>query len=666
MKWSRTSFLRIVLDALTKLRWPPSLEAFSDHINDLFYDNTVVINAYEFILKVGYPNTLTLMPSHQPMSNKSQQVSPEKPSCTEKCSTPIKVDTDRSHDNNALPSALEKLVFTPSIDLPNHRGRQPLSTPSSSFISSSEPANALTFSLKVFELLQYQNEMLTSQLAQLTSEIAQRDQAEAQLTAIIADLKAAVDEVVSISGNSLNNKDASSGGSEARRSLEKEAERGSEKKRTPPARPLASFVTPDKSSTVSEAEREAFLQEVQREEVRHSKPPMPPSRASPATDSLSGLWRRLQSRLEMLQAQWSEARKQARVSAAARSTHSALSDRSLSCSRPSDMLTRRLLGLSGVSCAAGGLMGEAEECAGLDLRRTHLLQRDLLGLCGSLAGWLEGAARPLDFPRSAEEAERVQQAALLQQRGSELLLHLSVLAPQSPLALPEHSQAALDLLGQALLNGAANATSSGHKQWTQQVQRLLDRAKAEQQGLVRCVLSRESLLGQWAAAAGRQAVRLEALGGDYGKLFDSAMAELRSLSEPLARLQAAVAEAESARPQPGGVSPFESICRGSHGKELASLLLALRMHRAELGQAVGSLQQLQQAVKSQLSRDLAGLRGQREGLQKATRFSEEVLVRGHTSADTAKPARAAPLPKRSSSSSSSSSSSLKSRPPFES
>ena len=51
----RTNFMRVVLVGLTRLRWPPTLEAFSDPIDVLFNDNSAVLESFTFVLKVGIP-----------------------------------------------------------------------------------------------------------------------------------------------------------------------------------------------------------------------------------------------------------------------------------------------------------------------------------------------------------------------------------------------------------------------------------------------------------------------------------------------------------------------------------------------------------------------------------------------------------------------------------
>jgi len=51
----RTSFMRIILAGLTKLRWPPALEAFSDPLDSLLHDRAVILSAFSYILKFGTP-----------------------------------------------------------------------------------------------------------------------------------------------------------------------------------------------------------------------------------------------------------------------------------------------------------------------------------------------------------------------------------------------------------------------------------------------------------------------------------------------------------------------------------------------------------------------------------------------------------------------------------
>lgn len=52
----RTGFMRIILSGLTKLRWPPALEAFSDPLDSLLHDHSVILTAFSFIVNFGMPH----------------------------------------------------------------------------------------------------------------------------------------------------------------------------------------------------------------------------------------------------------------------------------------------------------------------------------------------------------------------------------------------------------------------------------------------------------------------------------------------------------------------------------------------------------------------------------------------------------------------------------
>lgn len=61
----RTSFLRIAAEGLTVLRWPRATEAFADPVALLFSEQTAVLEAMEFVLRVGVPAAAPFVPSKQ-------------------------------------------------------------------------------------------------------------------------------------------------------------------------------------------------------------------------------------------------------------------------------------------------------------------------------------------------------------------------------------------------------------------------------------------------------------------------------------------------------------------------------------------------------------------------------------------------------------------------
>jgi hypothetical protein len=84
----RTKFLDIIISGLTKLRWPPTLVAFSDSKDLLFNDSASVLDSFQFILNVAVPkstnrfdrDTSFSSPPHQHQQSFSNDIhnSPEK------------------------------------------------------------------------------------------------------------------------------------------------------------------------------------------------------------------------------------------------------------------------------------------------------------------------------------------------------------------------------------------------------------------------------------------------------------------------------------------------------------------------------------------------------------------------------------------------------------
>eukprot|EP01035_Chromulina_nebulosa_P034647 gene34647-46506_t len=170
----RTSFLRIVLAALTKLRWPPALEPFGDPIGSLFNDNAVVLDAYKFILNVGFLSLAQLAPpklvTSTPYSGRQE----------------IKVDitpTEQTKPSNLKSDLRVSELDTYMDDRSFNSKPTPLTQRSDTNISYS--SNSVTFqqiTVQAFEKLQYHNELLSNQLSSLQEQLSKRDHAEAQLT----------------------------------------------------------------------------------------------------------------------------------------------------------------------------------------------------------------------------------------------------------------------------------------------------------------------------------------------------------------------------------------------------------------------------------------------------------------------------------------------------
>lgn len=72
----RTNFLRVALSGLERLRWPQATEAFSDPLKDLMNDNSVFLQAVEFLITVGFSETFEQPKS--PIPNHEKSVSKRK------------------------------------------------------------------------------------------------------------------------------------------------------------------------------------------------------------------------------------------------------------------------------------------------------------------------------------------------------------------------------------------------------------------------------------------------------------------------------------------------------------------------------------------------------------------------------------------------------------
>jgi len=75
----RSTFLQIVAEACTHLRWPPALEPFSDIVSQLFDDKAAVLDAMSHMAKYGFPDSyLESRHVNTQSLNRSKESTPEK------------------------------------------------------------------------------------------------------------------------------------------------------------------------------------------------------------------------------------------------------------------------------------------------------------------------------------------------------------------------------------------------------------------------------------------------------------------------------------------------------------------------------------------------------------------------------------------------------------
>ena len=119
--------------------------------------------------------------------------------------------------------------------------------------------------------------------------------------------------------------------------------------------------------------------------------------------------------------------------------------------------------------------------------------------------------------------------------------------------------------------------------------------------------------------------------------------DLVAISAGLGGISEALEVAEGARLRPSAdesslsgtshraaaaVSPLDSLARGSAGKEVAALVLALRAHRGDLGEAAQSVRSLGAKLAAELKRDLDVVGSTENNLLFAADLTENILETG--------------------------------------
>ena len=217
----RTKFMRIVLSALTRLKWPPSLEAFADPLDSLFNDPATFRDAAQFLLKVAIPVTSQTMADDNDVSHSKP---PPRPKSGSRRSQAMDASVDGTNPFDTSLSALshdlsdmdisaqktkagvsdsmissfgyEQSNFTPRT--PHHHEdfiRSPRGDPFEvTATQSTEHKQALNW--KAFELLQRQNEVLSVRLRELQLSVLKRDESETKIAGILSELKNTIAEIV--------------------------------------------------------------------------------------------------------------------------------------------------------------------------------------------------------------------------------------------------------------------------------------------------------------------------------------------------------------------------------------------------------------------------------------------------------------------------------------
>lgn len=177
----RTGFMSAVLKGLERIRWPPSMEAFSDPMNDLLHAKDVIYDAIDFLLNVLYPMNLPSTPGNRTTPTKSNLETP-KDGGNLSSQSPLALKSPPSPEKSTISKSYGKMdVFTGdqqnsqhhisnmpdlslsslNIDMGSISQRAPLHAPPSQAIVAPVQDERLV------DLLMYQNQILTSQLYDL-------------------------------------------------------------------------------------------------------------------------------------------------------------------------------------------------------------------------------------------------------------------------------------------------------------------------------------------------------------------------------------------------------------------------------------------------------------------------------------------------------------------
>jgi hypothetical protein len=241
------------------------------------------------------------------------------------------------------------------------------------------------------------------------------------------------------------------------------------------------------------------------------------------------------------------------------------------------------------------------------------------------------------FPSSALNSAKQIKLLSLYSRAQELILHLSCLAPLSPLFLDpplSSSMTGLEALEKDLINIIPNLSGgTGLKaQMGARLQGSLDRAKSEQLNLIRSLQSSNSMLYQWAAAADKVVPIFSTYGINASDPSLKARRELMDLSGSITGIVSALDAAEGSRillPEglsaprarsgsavpagkgvgagagaPGAISPLDSVSRGYLGEEMSVLVNALRSSKEDLRQLPRAMEVLTRHQASDDARSL--------------------------------------------------------------
>ena len=600
----RMEFMKLFLETLEYLRWPPAREAFSNPLPNLLGDNEFFISAVSYVI-----NTILVPKDSQ--RKLQDQTSPQKLKYADrlintKSAGNVRNEKLRLHNTNIVPTKCEPFLDVQSIS------KADLSFPTvddskTSELSDSgnirEDHNISTHFFqsscnicRSMEVLQLQNESLSKQLRALQQNIFSRESAEMKLSTLIHGLVTSLREIVDISESS-----------------------------------------PSRQDKIHQERKSDYKPAIPRINLHES------NGSKSHTELSTVIWKGLLRSVLELHDCWEKARFETRkiafssVDAHARSIdyikrpHNDLNSRKTTKkSQESNksgsfrILTHQVFGVRAplsdlqsqpLSSIPNGLVLDECEFA-LDLPRIHHLQRDLLHFAHRAYNALEkiGIQGSLDEESSRNtKNEKCQSTRIsassatplvssafdvnmadlqgLHTSAIQLMLRLSALAPLAPLTIS--GPLASSSTGLEALIGEIQNITNGRK--SQNLQRAIDRAVVEQSTLIRCFVRSLALLKNVSTVVTSQIHQIKAADSQDELKVRRAVSEIKRLEDSALSIFDAYEKANGARisvpPIPskeictGGstlTAPLDMLARGVLGIETASLINTIRTNAQEI------------------------------------------------------------------------------------
>ena len=194
----RSRFFQIIVKALEKLRFPPTLQPFAEITTDLYHDPTLVRSAMAWLMSVGLPegaqspsrfaqDTSRLPPPAKTPSSASRPRSSGGSGSGSGVGVPPRPSSPSPMTENARSADISPVVASP-----RHTHAYP---------TMEESVSAPSFSTSVggdgefMSRLQRQNEFLSQQLRRLMASEARREQSEMRMENVMRELSRALGEL---------------------------------------------------------------------------------------------------------------------------------------------------------------------------------------------------------------------------------------------------------------------------------------------------------------------------------------------------------------------------------------------------------------------------------------------------------------------------------------